>query len=76
LTPIFARSVAMKLTGHKTMSVYSRYAIAAKSDLADAVAKLATLHEQDRRAERKVVALGSRTVKAQSKPTRPAGARA
>jgi integrase len=67
------RSVAMKLTGHKTVSVYSRYAIAAKSDLADAVSKLATLHEQDRHGQRKVVALGSRTVKAQSKQARSTG---
>lgn len=37
------RSVAMKLTGHKTEAVYRRYAIVAKSDLEDGVAKL---HEE------------------------------
>ncbi len=37
------RSVAMKLTGHKTESVYRRYAIVATQDLADGVAKLARL---------------------------------
>ena len=34
------RSVAMKITGHKTESVYRRYAIVSESDLADAARKL------------------------------------
>jgi integrase len=38
------RSVAMKLTGHKTESVYRRYAIVSESDLAEGAAKLAALH--------------------------------
>jgi len=36
--------VAMQLTGHKTEAVYRRYAIVAEADLAEGVAKLATLH--------------------------------
>ena len=38
------RSVAMKLVGHKTESVYRRYAIVAEADLREGVAKLANLH--------------------------------
>ncbi len=38
------RSVAMKLTGHKTENVYRRYAIVASQDLRDGVSKLAGLH--------------------------------
>jgi integrase len=39
-----SRSVAMKLTGHKTEAVYRRYAITSQSDLSEGVAKLAALH--------------------------------
>lgn len=44
--------MAMKLTGHKTESVYRRYAIVSKVDLADGMKKLATLHEADTKALR------------------------
>jgi integrase len=40
-----SRSVAMKLTGHKTESVYRRYAIVAESDLREAGAKLSALSD-------------------------------
>jgi hypothetical protein len=35
----------MKLTGHKTESVYRRYAIVSEGDLSKGVTKLACLHE-------------------------------
>jgi integrase len=41
------RSVAMKLTGHKTESVYRRYAIVAAADLVEGVKKLAALHTRE-----------------------------
>lgn len=41
------RSVAMKLTGHKTESVYRRYAIADAKALEEGVEKLARMHETD-----------------------------
>jgi hypothetical protein len=37
------RSVAMKLIGHKTESIYRRYAIVAEADLREAGAKLSAL---------------------------------
>jgi integrase len=35
-----SRSVAMKLTGHKTESVYHRYAITSDADLREGVSRL------------------------------------
>jgi hypothetical protein len=35
-----AESVAMKISGHKTASIFSRYDIVEQSDLADAAARL------------------------------------
>jgi integrase len=43
-----SRSVAMKLTGHKTEAVYRRYAITSTADLSEGVAKLATLHSTEK----------------------------
>jgi integrase len=42
-----SRSVAMKFTGHKTESVYKRYAIVSESDLREGAVKLALLHASD-----------------------------
>jgi len=39
------RSVAMKLTGHLTESIYRRYAVVSPADLNAGVEKLARLHE-------------------------------
>ncbi len=49
--------MAMKLTGHKTESVYRRYAIVSESDLSEGVAKLAALHERNSNEKRTVVPL-------------------
>ena len=43
------RSVAMKLTGHKTESVYRRYVIVSEADLSEGLTKLARLHEGERK---------------------------
>lgn len=49
------RSVAMKLTGHKTESVYRRYAIVSEADLSEGVKKLSALLKTDLSEPRKVV---------------------
>ena len=41
-----ARSVAMKITGHKTESVYRRYAIVSDSDLREAARRLAVADQR------------------------------
>ena len=43
------RAVAMKLTGHKTESVYRRYAIADAASLSEGVEKLARLEDEPRK---------------------------
>ncbi len=42
------RSWATKLTGHKTESIYRRYAIVSESDLSEGVAKLAARDEPEK----------------------------
>ncbi len=47
------RSVAMQLVGHKTESIYRRYAIVAEADLRDGAAKLAAfMKNQDEKRNR------------------------
>jgi len=41
------RSAAMKMVGHKTESVYRRYAIADERMLREAATKLTALHQSD-----------------------------
>ena len=55
-----SRSVAMKLSGHKTMSVFNRYAIADSASLAEGVEKLAKLHGQEP-ADRTVISISEAT---------------
>jgi hypothetical protein len=53
------RSVGMKLLGHKTESVYRRYAIASEADLRAGVAKLAALHAVQADTPRTFVAIAA-----------------
>lgn len=55
-----SRSVAMKITGHKTESVYRRYAIVSESDLSEGVVKLAVLHAAEQHESAKVEPLRGR----------------
>ncbi len=64
-----SRSVAMKLTGHKSEAIYRRYAIADSTALAEGVEKLARLHAKAPHERRKVLRLnqaGNGTITAQS----------
>jgi hypothetical protein len=53
------RSVAMKLTGHKTESVYRRYAIVSESDLSEGLKRLSSLLKTDLSEPRKVIYFGN-----------------
>jgi len=54
------RSAAMKMVGHKTESIYRRYAIAEEAMLREAAAKLAALHDADAVTDRVVVPMRCR----------------
>jgi hypothetical protein len=66
------RSVTMKLTEHKTESVYRRYAIVSEADLAEGVRKVAALHASGEEPVRRVTSLSGEvpprtsTIRAQS----------
>lgn len=60
-----SRSVAMKLTGHKTEAVYRRYAITSAADLSEGVAKLAALHAGPQGSP-SVLPMSKGTIRAQS----------
>jgi integrase len=51
------RSAAMAMVGHRTQSIYSRYAIADETMLKDGAARLAALHAADAQRPAKVVPL-------------------
>ena len=55
------RSVAMKLTGHKTEDVYRRYAIVDQTALEDGVSRLAQLRSATRRVRRSSASNGNNT---------------
>jgi integrase len=71
-----ARSVAMKLTGHKTEPVYRRYAFVNHADLREALTKVAALHQAVRQESRKIASLDAarrRTRKVPAKSSLPDG---
>jgi len=51
----------MKMTGHKTESVYRRYAIVDEAMLREGAEKLAAFHSSENSARKKVVPLKGRT---------------
>jgi hypothetical protein len=51
----------MKLTGHKTESVYRRYAIVSESDLTEGVKKLESMLKTDLSEPRKVIPCRARS---------------
>jgi len=52
------RSTAMKMVGHKTETIYRRYAIADEGMLRAGGVKLEALHQADQPAERTVIPIG------------------
>ena len=58
------RSTAMKMVGHKTESIYRRYAIADEGMLREGGAKLQVLHQADQPAARTVIPISEATGRA------------
>jgi integrase len=63
-----SRSVAMKMVGHRTESIYRRYAIVSESDLREAARKLAAVEQGPRNGSHHTAA-GPADRRAQSQPT-------
>src|SRR5271155_348851 len=55
-----ARSAAMKMTGHKTESIYRRYAIVDEAMLKESASKLAAFHADEKNRTRNVVSMKRR----------------
>ena len=53
----------MKFTGHKTESVYRRYAIVSESDMREGAVKLAALHANDGKFEERCGAIVAQSAK-------------
>lgn len=53
------RSAAMKMTGHKTESVYRRYAIVDEAMLRESAEKLSAFHQAEKPGRRKVVPMSA-----------------
>jgi hypothetical protein len=52
----------MAMVGHRTESIYRRYAISDEASLKESGAKLSSLHKAERKAHRKVLPMRNRSV--------------
>jgi integrase len=59
------RSSSMKMTGHKTESVYRRYAIVDEAMLREGAEKLAAYHSGKKKVGRKIISLKTRRQRSQ-----------
>jgi hypothetical protein len=66
-----SEQTAMKLTGHKTRSVFDRYAIVDEPDLLEAGSKLAALHRAQIAQASKVTRFARPAVRASEGPAKP-----
>ena len=57
---IVRNSAAMKMTGHKTESIYQRYAIVGEAMLKEGASKLAALHADEKNGTREVASVRRR----------------